>query len=272
MISDEQLNAETTTQENGNGSIDITPTAESTAEAATENVEAVAEQSTEESELNASSEVLATSREPLKSRAPKERRDRKRQDRPKRQTSAMFRRFVSIVWSGRREPVDDMYWVEAEREGDWIVIREFEQVRSRKEILDRLQELPSGLVAVDFNLSYPQNFIESVKSETGIADWRGLAKKVREDLKKNADDGVRLWVERMGRYREANLDPEPPRFARREPDRRDRFSNDRRDRFSNDRFAGERREERSVDRLDRKRSVGPWNGNADDVRRLVRFD
>ncbi len=166
-----------------------------------------------------------------------ERRNEKR-ERPRGPKPAMFRRFVSIVWSGKREPVDDMFWVEAEREGDWIVIREFEAIRTRKDILERLQELPAGLVAVDFNLSYPQEFLELLKGE-GIEDWRGLAKKVREDLKKNSDDGIRLWIERMGRYRESNLDPTPPppRFERRD-DRRDRFSNNR-----NDRFQGERKSE-----------------------------
>ena len=168
---------------------------------------------------------------------------REKRERPRGPKPAMFKRFVSIVWSGKREPADDMFWVEAEREGDWMVIREFEAIRTRKEILERLQELPSGLVAVDFNLSYPQEFLELLKGE-GIEDWRGLAKKVREDLKKNTDDGIRLWIERMGRYRESNLDPAPPppRFERRDDrrdgDRRDRFSNNR-----NDRFQGERKSE-----------------------------
>src|SRR4051812_320356 len=76
-------------------------------------------------------------------RPPKERHERER--RPRKTAPLIFKRFVVVRWSGRREPVDDMFWAEAKVEGDWIVISEFEQVRSRKEILTKLQELPNGL-------------------------------------------------------------------------------------------------------------------------------
>jgi hypothetical protein len=140
-------------------------------------------------------------------RPPKERRDRDRK--PRRAAPLIFKRFVVVRWSGRREPVDDMFWAEAKLEGDWIVISEFEQVRSRKEILTKLQELPNGLVAFDFPFSYPTEFLEMLKAE-GISDWRSLIKTARDDLKKNTDDGSRLWIERMGRYRESRLDAPPP--------------------------------------------------------------
>jgi hypothetical protein len=126
-----------------------------------------------------------------------------------RQPARMFDRIVVVSWSGLREPADDMFWAEAEREGDWIMIRSLEHVRTRKEILDRLTELDSGLVALNFSFSYPQEFYEFLKSSEGIGDWRTLLQRVREDLKKNVDDGVRRWIERIGKYRESKLDPNP---------------------------------------------------------------
>jgi len=121
----------------------------------------------------------------------------------------MFDRIIVVSWSGLREPADDMFWAEAEREGDWIMIRSLEHVRTRKEILDRLTELDSGLVALNFSFSYPQEFYEFLKGSEGIGDWRTMLQRVREDLKKNVDDGVRKWIERIGKYRESKLDPNP---------------------------------------------------------------
>ncbi|MDP4200346.1 MAG: hypothetical protein Q8922_11220 [Bacteroidota bacterium] len=140
----------------------------------------------------------------------RERRERKPAPRRGRKSgSAIFERFVVIRWSGRREPVDDMYWAEATKDGDWIVVTELAQVRSRKEILTRLLELPPALIAIDVPLSYPADFFEVLKTE-GISDWRALIKHVREDLKKNADDGIRRWIERIGAYRESQLEDEGP--------------------------------------------------------------
>src|ERR1019366_47662 len=108
-------------------------------------------------------------------------------------------------------------------EGEWVVVEKLEKVRTRKEILDRILEMDAGLVALDFNFSYPAEFLEMLSATEGIADWRSMIRTVREDLKKNVDDGARLWVERMARYREAYLDPETPhvrpRQTRRPEDR-----------------------------------------------------
>ena len=71
--------------------------------------------------------------------------------------------------------------------------------------------MDSGLVALDFNFSYPATFLEMLSATENIPDWHSMIRTIREDLKKNVDDGVRLWVERLGRYRESYLDPETPR-------------------------------------------------------------
>jgi hypothetical protein len=136
--------------------------------------------------------------------------------RPKRPSTREIKKFVVVTWSSQREPVDNMYWAEAERQGDWIVVNALEQVRTRREVLERIQELQNGLVALEFNFSFPQPFLEHVRQEIGATDWRGVIKRVREDLKRNAEDGIRLWVERMGKYREANLEPEEETVARME--------------------------------------------------------
>ena len=167
--------------------------------------EAVADQAADQSKRSEKKRPKKNQKRQPKSRAPKDK---------QRPQQRMFNRFVVVSWSGLREPVDDMFWAEAEREGDWIVIRSLEHVRTRKEILDRLSELDSGLVALNFNFSYPQEFFEFIKTNDNIADWRGLVQRVREDLKKNVDDGVRKWIERIGKYRESKLDPTPPQDFR----------------------------------------------------------
>jgi hypothetical protein len=185
--------------------------------------------------INAAPAIKAVpATEPRKSREKKPRRDVARRPREKRPVkSHPFERFVVVTWSAMREPVDTMYWAEAVRDGQWIIVEEVTPVRTRREILDRLIELPNGLVALEFSFSYPQDFLGFLQSKFGIEDWRALIKRVREDLKKNVDDGVRIWVERMGSYRESQLDPNPPpvfsRDERRGPDRRfgDRRFNDR---------------------------------------------
>lgn len=116
-------------------------------------------------------------------------------------------RFIAIGWSGQREPADDLYWCEIERNGQWLTVSAMEQVRTRREILERLLELQDGVVAFDFSFSFPRPFMEYLKEQDGIDGWRAMIHRVREDLKKNSEDGVRLWVERMGTYRESNLDP-----------------------------------------------------------------
>ncbi len=123
----------------------------------------------------------------------------------------VFRRVVFISWSGEREPASELLWSEAVIDGEWVVIQKLEKIRTRKEVLDRILELDSALVALDFNFSYPADFLEMLSATERIPDWHSMVHRVREDLKKNVDDGARLWVERLGRYRESHLDPETPR-------------------------------------------------------------
>ncbi len=131
----------------------------------------------------------------------------------------IFRRVVFIAWSAEREPASELLWAEAVIEGEWVVVEKLEKVRTRKEILERILELDSALVALDFNFSYPAEFLTMLAATERITDWQSMVKTIREDLKKNVDDGARLWVERLGRYRESYLDPETPRTPAR-PSRR----------------------------------------------------
>ncbi len=147
---------------------------------------------------DASSE--STSREPKRSRR-----------KPKSLGVGKFQRFVSIGWSGAREPTSDLVWAEAHLEGNWVVVDDVDRVGSRKAILERLLKLKSALVTMDFNFSYPITVLDFIREREGIADWRAMIRTMREDLKKNADDGLRRWVELLGRYRESFLDPEVAR-------------------------------------------------------------
>lgn len=126
-------------------------------------------------------------------------------------TVGKFQRFVSIGWSGAREPSAELVWAEAHLEGKWVVIDDLDRVGSRKAILDRLLGLKSALVALDFNFSYPVTVLDFLRESEGISDWRAMIATMREDLKKNVDDGLRRWVERLGRYRESKLDASVPR-------------------------------------------------------------
>ncbi|HZK77103.1 MAG TPA: hypothetical protein VFD13_09360 [Candidatus Kapabacteria bacterium] len=122
-----------------------------------------------------------------------------------------FQRFVTIGWSGEREPATDLIWAEATVDGKWIVIDMLERIPTRKEVLERILALQAALVTVDFNFSYPTAFFDLLQHAEGIGDWRSMIRTIRSDLKKNVDDGLRLWAERMGRYRESQLDPDVPR-------------------------------------------------------------
>jgi hypothetical protein len=118
-------------------------------------------------------------------------------------------RFITVSWSAQREPVDDIVWCEAEQEGAWTVVRSVEIVRTRREVLERLVETERGLVGLDFGFSFPATFMNFLKEHEHVAGWRSLIKHVREDLKKNVEDGLRTWIERIGKYREAHLEPNP---------------------------------------------------------------
>jgi hypothetical protein len=110
------------------------------------------------------------------------------------------------MWRAGREPVDDMYWCEAEYDGTWTNVIFLDKVRTRREILDRLLELESAVVGFDFPFSFPKPFLDFLATEGITGGWRTLASSIRDDLKKNTDDGIRLWIERIGRYRESKLE------------------------------------------------------------------
>lgn len=116
------------------------------------------------------------------------------------------KRFVIVSWRAGREPVDDMYWCEAEFDGVWTNVIMLDKIRARREIFDRLTELEgSAVVGLDFPFSFPKPFVDFLADE-GISGWRSLAERIRDDLKKNTDDGIRLWIDRIGRYRESKLE------------------------------------------------------------------
>lgn len=157
-------------------------------------------------------------REPRRDRE-KRPRDKKKFQKPKRE----FTRYITVLFSGQREPADDMFLCDIEKRGEWLTVTNLEQIRTRREVLDYLKEVESGLVGLDFPFSFPQPFIEFIKPEIKAEGWRGQIKVVREDLKKNLDDGVRKWIERIGKYRESQLAPEDEgrdRFQRPDPRRR----------------------------------------------------
>ncbi len=120
-----------------------------------------------------------------------------------------FERFITVSWSAQREPVDDIVWCEAEQENTWIVVRSVEIIRTRREVLERLVDTDRALVGLDFGFSFPAPFMEFLKERSHIPEWKALVKQVREDLKKNVEDGMRTWIERIGQYREAHLEPNP---------------------------------------------------------------
>ena len=115
-------------------------------------------------------------------------------------------RFVTVSFKASREPVDDMFWCEAEYDGAWTNVILLERIKTRREIIERVLELESGLVTFDFPFSFPKPFVEFLSVEGIDASWSKRAEKIREDLKKNTDDGIRAWIERMGKYRESNLE------------------------------------------------------------------
>ncbi|MEP7233742.1 MAG: hypothetical protein ABI778_00470 [Ignavibacteriota bacterium] len=118
------------------------------------------------------------------------------------------KKFITVSWKPGREPVDDMFWCEAEVEGAWTTITSIDRLRTRREIVERITQLEQATIGFDFGFSYPKAFLDFLATEGIDSTWQAIAKKVREELKKNTDDGVRLWIDRMGRYREAHLESE----------------------------------------------------------------
>lgn len=153
---------------------------------------------------------------------PRPKNNRRQQPRAKRE----YKRYITVLWSGKREPLDDLIVCEIEKRGDWIAVVTLEQMRTRREVLDYLKDLDNALIGFDFAFGYPKDFLELLKSDHKIEDRKTLLKQIRESLRKNVDDGSRFWVERIGQYRESALAPEfeERRFDDRRSDRR----NDRR--------------------------------------------
>jgi hypothetical protein len=135
------------------------------------------------------------------------------------------KKFITLSWKAGREPVDNMFWCEADYDGAWTNITTVDRIRTRREVIERIAELDNALIGCDFAFSFPKPFIEFLRTQGLAKDWRSLAKSIREDLKKNTDDGVRIWIERMGQYRESNLEPVE------EINRRPNYPGDRRSNF-----------------------------------------
>ena len=133
------------------------------------------------------------------------------------------KQYITISFDASREPLDELFWCEAVSEGDWTTIKTCDRFRSRKEIVERISELTAATIGVDFALSFPKGFFESLASEK-ITSHRELSKRIREDLKKNTEDGVRKWIELIGRYRETKTESPEEASARfsNNPLRRDR--------------------------------------------------
>jgi len=135
------------------------------------------------------------------------------------------KKFITVSWKSGREPVDDLFWCEAEYDGAWTNINSVERLRTRREVIEKVAELEHAIIGFDFAFSFPKPFIDFIRAQGIGNDWRSLAKKIREDLKKNTDDGVRVWIELMGKYRESSLEPlEEAMRPRRGADRNDRRS------------------------------------------------
>ncbi|HET6513327.1 MAG TPA: hypothetical protein VFH43_14140, partial [Candidatus Kapabacteria bacterium] len=89
---------------------------------------------------------------PLPEDAPRDRerprnRDKRKFQKPKRE----FTRYITVLFSGQREPADDMYICDIEKKGEWLTVTNLEQVRTRREVLEYLNEVDSGLVGLDFS-------------------------------------------------------------------------------------------------------------------------
>ncbi len=116
------------------------------------------------------------------------------------------KKFVTVSWRAGREPVDEMFWCEAEFDGTWTNITTIDRLRSRREVVERVSEIDQAIIGFDFPFSFPKPFVEFLASEGIKGEWKTIAKKIRNDLKKNTDDGVRVWIELMGKYRESQLE------------------------------------------------------------------
>ncbi len=121
------------------------------------------------------------------------------------------KKYCVIAFRSSREPLDDMLFAEAVYDGSWTEIGRLETVKYRRDLLEELASYGSALIAIDAPLGFPKPFIDHLGDEAGGGSWRSLAKIIREDLKKNTEDGIKRWAERMGRYRESDLETEEER-------------------------------------------------------------
>lgn len=128
------------------------------------------------------------------------------------------KRFVVITFRASREPVEDMFWCEAEYDGAWTNVILLDRVKTRREILERIGELETAIIGIDAPLGFPKPFMDLIAKEGISGDWKKVAHHVREELKKNTEDGIKHWVERMGKYRESELEtPEEASLRDRRP-------------------------------------------------------
>src|SRR5690242_9063535 len=95
------------------------------------------------------------------------------------------KKFITVSWRSGREPVDDMFWCEAEYDGTWTNITTIERLRTRKEVVERVGALENAIIGFDFAFSFPKPFVDFLATEGITGGWTSIAKKIREDLKKN---------------------------------------------------------------------------------------
>lgn len=116
--------------------------------------------------------------------------------------------FVVIAFKSSREPLEDMFWAQAHYDGAWTNVVQLDKVKTRRELLERISELENAIIGIDAPYGFPQPFNELLTKEGITGGWKNIAHRIREDLKKNTEDGIKLWIEKMGRYRESNLETE----------------------------------------------------------------
>ncbi|MBS1904480.1 MAG: hypothetical protein JSS75_12300 [Bacteroidetes bacterium] len=124
------------------------------------------------------------------------------------------KKFITIGFDASREPLDEMFWCEADVDGDWTNITVCDRIRTRREVVERIAALDKAVIGIDTPLSFPKGFLEHLKASGVVADHAALTKRIREDLKKNTDDGIRKWIDLMGVYRETKTETPDEAFAR----------------------------------------------------------
>ena len=124
------------------------------------------------------------------------------------------KKYITIGFDASREPLDELFWCEAEIDGAWTTVSVCDKVRTRREIVERVSHLDNALIGVDFASSFPIGFYHFLAEKKIALTRTELAKKIRQDLKKNTDDGIRIWIELMGEYRESHVETSDETRAR----------------------------------------------------------